>query len=260
MKKKISLTDSIIFAETTREILRIIPNIKSLYSITHASPTMHAVCAIDRKRIFTQVAISEILEKGIDILTPTPLIEVSIVPDSSKIAVFLVLRVLYYQLLNPKQVIELTLDQCKNLRQVEDVARWVVKYNKKTKTAIPSRSKPPPRESPYWSNRCSYHCMCLETLHDRFALCFPSEAYNRMTREMEMCLLARMPTKHNFPNLADFVMTIEVTPQGSVIGIKDGHRRYILTKGGWPKSLTKSEDAHSQAGRWHSLVECFTSR
>ena len=101
--------------EIKLQILYKILDVKSLSSLVHACPTMHAVYASDRQRILTSATLKEMVAKRVDIFTPAPLLEVRLVNDPYLVSETLRLGIesLYSQLSTPKAKITLTVDHCK---------------------------------------------------------------------------------------------------------------------------------------------------
>ena len=112
--------------EIKLHILQDIPNIKSLCSLIHASPAMHAVYANVQRQIYTRVTLNELVERDIDILTPALFLQVKLLSRVGKI-LQPAIRSLYHQLTAPKGPVVLDLDQCRALRQLEDIVPWEVK-------------------------------------------------------------------------------------------------------------------------------------
>lgn len=65
-------------AELKIKILQILSNFSGLSNLVHASPAYHDVYVANREAIWTTITLRELRTRGIDILKPTPFIEVRV--------------------------------------------------------------------------------------------------------------------------------------------------------------------------------------
>ena len=71
-------------AELRIKVLQILSDFDALYSLVHASPAYHDVYVANREAIWTTITLRELRTRGINILKPTPFIEVRVKGDRFK--------------------------------------------------------------------------------------------------------------------------------------------------------------------------------
>ena len=93
-----------------------------------ASPSFRTLCNTERLRqqIVTAVTINQLLAQGLDILTPAPLVELLIRPDSAELDLRSALSSLYSQIKTKKRLLQLDEQECRALRDIEDIVLWVI--------------------------------------------------------------------------------------------------------------------------------------
>jgi len=65
-------------AELRIKILQFLSDFSALFNLVHASPAYHDVYVANREAIWTTITLRELRTRGIDILKPTPFIEVRV--------------------------------------------------------------------------------------------------------------------------------------------------------------------------------------
>lgn len=145
--------------EIKNYIIRDVPNIKSLCSLIRASPDMYAVYAYAQRHIFTRVTLNELIERGIDVLTPASLLQVKAL-GGVDVTLRSALQSLHHQLTAMEDPVVLDIEQCKSLRQLEDVILWDVKRSDE-KSVKPRYINMPGTESGYWQSYRSYKMVWL---------------------------------------------------------------------------------------------------
>lgn len=134
---------------------------------------MKNVCTIFKTRILTAVTIQELLALELDILTPSPLLEIRLKDSARDPSATLqqALTSLYHQIESGNRVLKLTIVECEALLQLEDIVLWdtgsatgkKIDSIEEREDTVCYRALPAP-ESPYWSRRAqrSYHLICIE--------------------------------------------------------------------------------------------------
>ena len=181
------VTDAYTDLETRQELITAIfeqiPDVKSLKSLVHASPTMHAVYIQARERIITRVTLNEMRGKNFD-LTPTHLIEMRLshkvgLPSLTRKwdVIRMTFQSLHDQMRDPNSSKSLCLevDQCIALRRIQDMVGvyhtsgyhrnirgtdWKAVWDVDIRTRkCPTLRKVPANRSCYWEQ--SYHRVYL---------------------------------------------------------------------------------------------------
>ena len=153
------LTLDDLLPEIKLHILRDIPDIPSLCSLTRACPSMHALYANARRQIFNRVTFNELVGRQIDLFTPRSLLQVK-ASGGVDINLRSALQSLYNQLIARKGPLTLDIDQCKALRRLEDVVLWDIKRSGE-KWLKPRYTNLPGNDSGYWKEYKSYRVVYM---------------------------------------------------------------------------------------------------
>lgn len=137
--------------ELKQSVLRNVEDIKTLYSITHASPAYHKAYHTLRNELLTKVTLNMLRSRGFDIREPKAFLQVYVGPLTGKLRQKLQLRALhgaiesaYDQVDNAKSnaqahrhtSIKLEYEQCLALRALIHVIEWEVRDGQAPKDGI----------------------------------------------------------------------------------------------------------------------------
>lgn len=121
---------------------------------------MHALYAIARELIFTAVTMKELKSKGIDFLTPAPLVLVEAMfrkPPAGKIWMLrTAVTSLFEQLSRAKEALRLDIAQCKSLPVLQDFNTADIKVDEDGKNIRHFRKKVPNRIGNWYWRMCIF--------------------------------------------------------------------------------------------------------
>lgn len=159
---KLSLTSP---TELKHSIIKLLPDIKDVRSLVHASPSLHDAYLSLRLRLLTQLALNHLHEKAVD-LRPAPLIQMRFngkhVGRMNAFTLFPAIRsavqALHNRSTTAKAPLELNADECFTLLCLEEIVRWdlVPNDDESIRDNLLNRKEPrraqPMSGSKYWRN------------------------------------------------------------------------------------------------------------
>ena len=207
--------------ELKRLILQAAPDVATLSTLVHSSPSYHAVYLTFRTKCLTEITLRELENRNIDVLTPMSFVEVCTRGNQSPDYTLGLTIERCYRQTQKNQSIRLSARRCRALLTLKDLIGWYVERKNGLDTIRCSRTvnpcaiqagKPGRNQLYIDLDRSTYKDNYLYELANYHFITFDSVAFPRMRPFPAWSMTTRLGLDPDIFSLRRFMICLEAFP------------------------------------------------